>query len=307
MRTAAQPCLGRSLLSHNHSSFGTLGTMSIYAEKDSVDVADSDVGTGGLQQSSGNDPHHLDEELVIPDYDDVETAESPAAPVDPAACIAEFKQKREKHERWALGVILNVFVVISFSAMVLTTWAVRNNDPATNPFKEDINGTVEWTETGYWMYVESFTVNRWVSCAIVSLPLPLEEIAAGFQWTNIAACKFPPIPSLGLWLMFSVAGLPLITTLGSKYGWPSMALVVAMCLRYVIIGRFQFAKEPVHPNRHVLLRPPTMHEHSLLMKMAWLAVWPVVQLLWIKEGQWDGKTLGRAGGVVLVCLQWLYM
>jgi hypothetical protein len=50
-----------------------------------------------------------------------------------------------------------------------------------------------------------------------------------------------------------------------------------------------------------------MHEHAILIQMAGLAVWPVVGLLWIKAGQWDGKTLGRAGGVVLVCLQWLYM
>eukprot|EP01046_Picozoa_sp_COSAG06_P042398 COSAG06_NODE_5396_length_3507_cov_4.848298_4_plen_275_part_00 len=274
-----------------------------------MDVADSDVGTG-LQQSSGNDgndPHLLDEELVIPDYDDAETAESPAAPVDPAACIAEFKQKREKHERWALGVILNVFVVIWIGSMVLTTWAVRDNDPATNPFKEDINGTAELTETGHWMYVESFAIMRWLACAVVSLPLPLEEIAAGFQWTNIAACKFPPIPSLGMWLIYSIADLPTIASIGSIYGWPSVAVVVVMWLRYVIVGRFQFAKEPVHPNRHVLLRPPTMHEHAILIKIGWLQIYPVMDLLCIKAGQWDGKTLGRVGGVVLVCLKWSYM
>ena len=200
-----------------------------------------------------------------------------------------------------------MFVVIWIGSLVLTTWAVRDPDPATNPFKEDINGTAEWTETGYWMYVECYAIVRWVSCAVVSLPLPLEEIAAGFQWTDIAACKFPPIPSLGIWLIYSVADLPNIITIGSKYGWPSVVLVVAVWLRYVIIGRFQFAKEPVHPNRHVLLRPPTMHEHAILIRMGWVQAYPVVGLLWIKAGQWDGKTLGRAGGVVLVCLQWLYM
>jgi hypothetical protein len=41
--------------------------MSIYAEKDSVDGADSAVNTVGTVVG---DPHLLDQELVVPDYDD---------------------------------------------------------------------------------------------------------------------------------------------------------------------------------------------------------------------------------------------
>ena len=114
--------------------------MSIYAEKDSVDGADSAVNTVGTV----GDPHLLvDQELVVPDYDDeAETAESPAAPADPAACIADFKAKREKHERWALAVILNVFLIANMGSMLLTTLAVWDTDADTNPLKEVVNGTL---------------------------------------------------------------------------------------------------------------------------------------------------------------------
>jgi hypothetical protein len=50
-----------------HTAAVRLGTMSIYAEKDSVDGADSAVNTVGTVVG---DPHLLDQELVVPDYDD---------------------------------------------------------------------------------------------------------------------------------------------------------------------------------------------------------------------------------------------
>ena len=112
-----------------------------------MDGADSSVNRVGTV----GDPHlDLDQELVVPDYDDdATTAESsPQAPADPAACIAEFKAKREKHERWTLAVILNVFLIANMGSMLLANIAVWNTDADTNPFKAVVNGTLQWTEDG---------------------------------------------------------------------------------------------------------------------------------------------------------------
>ena len=110
--TALQTHTGHSPFGHDEHLCGKYG----------VDGADSSVNTVGTV----GDPHvDLDQELVVPDYDDDdETAEpSPQAPADPAACIAEFKAKREKHERWALAVILNVFLIVAMGPMLLLVLA----------------------------------------------------------------------------------------------------------------------------------------------------------------------------------------
>ena len=135
-----------------HTAAVRSDTMSIYAERDSVDGADSAVNTVGTV----GDPHLLDQELVVPDYDDdAETAEPPAAPTDPAACIADFKAKREKHERWALAVILNAFLIANMGSMLLaarrrslsgtpTQIPTRSRRSSTAPCsgrKTDSNGT----------------------------------------------------------------------------------------------------------------------------------------------------------------------
>jgi hypothetical protein len=277
--------------------------MSIYAERDSVDGADSAVNTVGTV----GDPHLLDQELVVPDYDDdAETAGSPAAPADPAACIAEFKAKREKHERWALAVILNVFLIVNMGSVLLATVAVRNPDADTNPFKELVNGTVQWTEDGFHWHSDLYGVSRWAQAAVYSSPLPLDEIAAGFQWSGIAAREMPGPQSIVLWIFFALADSQTVIAVAGPYGWPSVALVVAMWIRFLVFGRLTFAKEPVK-GRNILLRQPTAYEHRLMIMVCWISLYPISDLFCINGGQWDGKTVGRAGAMLMVFLEYAYL
>ena len=189
--------------------------MSIYAEKDSVNGADSAVNTVGTV----GDPHLLDQELVVPDYDDeAETAEPPAAPTDPAACIADFKAKREKHERWALAVILNVFLIAYMGSMLLATLAL-DSDADTNPFKELVNGTLQWTEDGLQWHSDLWQISWWAQGSFFSTPLPLDEIAAGFQWSGIAARQMPGPQSIGVWMSFALRLLLNMVSISGSYGW----------------------------------------------------------------------------------------
>eukprot|EP01046_Picozoa_sp_COSAG06_P056466 COSAG06_NODE_10690_length_1635_cov_2.582031_1_plen_399_part_10 len=278
--------------------------MSIYAEKDSVDGTDSAVNAVGTV----GDPHlDLDQELVVPDYDDddddAKTAESsPQAPADPAACIAEFKAKREKHERWALAVILNVFIIADMGAMLLLQLAVWNPDADTNPFKEVVNGTLQYTEDGFQWYSYMFAVDWWAYAAVYSTPVPLDEIAAGFQWSGIAARQMPSPQSIGVWTMMAISELSNVNVMYGVYGWPTIALHVAMWFRFLVLGRLNFANEPVK-GRNILLRQPTAYEHVLLMKACWMLVYIIFDLFCIKDGQWDGKTVGRAGATLMVFLE----
>jgi hypothetical protein len=288
-----------------HTAAVRSDTMSIYAERDSVDGADSAVNTVGTV----GDPHLLDQELVVPDYDDeAETAEPPAAPTDPAACIADFKAKREKHERWALAVILNAFLIANMGSMLLTTLAVRNPDADTNPFKEVVNGTLQWTEDGLQWYTHMFGLKNWAQASFFSTPLPLDEIAASFQWSGIAARQIPGPQSIGVWMFVALGELPNLATIGGSYGWPSVALVVAMWVRFLVFGRLNFAKEPIK-GRNILLRKPTAYEHEIMMMMCWVNIYPIFDLFCIKGGQWDGKTVGRAGAILMVFLEcaWLVL
>eukprot|EP01043_Picozoa_sp_COSAG02_P067962 COSAG02_NODE_11112_length_1791_cov_1.624704_1_plen_451_part_01 len=304
VEVAPRPAASAALLTHTAAVCS--GTMSIYAEKNSVNGVNSDDNTVGTV----GDPHLLVQELVVPDYDDdAETAESsPRAPADPAACIAEFKAKREKHERWALAVILNVCLIAFVGPMLLAGLAVWNPDADTNPFKELVNGTLQWTEDGYQWYGYMFALKAVPQAAVVSGPLPLDEIAASFQWSGIAACQIPGPQSIGVWTFFALAELQMAITIGGSYGWPSVALIFAMWLRFLVFGRLTFAKEPIK-GRNILLRKPTAYEHCLMMAMCTLPEYIIFDIFCIKDGQWDGKTVGRAGATLMVFLEcaWLVL
>ena len=88
--------------------------MSIYAEPAAA-TGDEDAGSGGLRQSSrvrvgtGGGGANIHEELLVPEYaeGDPDLASQGDEPA-PGACIAEFKEKREKRETHALGVLLGI-------------------------------------------------------------------------------------------------------------------------------------------------------------------------------------------------------
>ena len=286
------------------------------AQSPGEDTASSDVGTGGLRQSSrvlnsissgpyaGRKSWDMEEELVaVPDSDASPAAEGTD---DPATRIAEFKQKREKHERWGLAAILNVLLLLNIGSMVISQWMLRDHNPQTNPFREDVNGTSHFTESGLQWYSDTWAVLRWAQAGVVALPLPLEEIAAEFKWSTIIQGKAPPITSMGLWLSFTVPYLSSIYSLSVKYGWPAVAAPLIMWLRYLVFGRFQFVKVP-NVSRSLLFREQTLFEHVILMRLCWSMMYPTFDLMCIREGQWDGKTVGRAGGTAMVLLQYTYV
>jgi hypothetical protein len=276
--------------------------MSIYTEN-----TGADIGAGGLRQSRvgvGGDLQSGDSsELVVPDYGGVDAGGDDAEPVpasDPSALIAEFKAKREKHETWGLMVVLTVLVVIYVGLPALQ----YVDDPDVNPFKEDINGTVQLTPTGVEVYAYLFPTTHFAEAAIVSSGLPLEDVVAKFQWSVVAAGKVPAT-SVALWIYFAMGQWFTAMALEASYGWPSMALFVAVWFRFLVAGGLCFAEEPVEPNsRNMLMRRPTAYEHRITTEVAFMvSLYVPFDLYCIKEGQWDGKTVGRTGAMLMVFLE----
>eukprot|EP01043_Picozoa_sp_COSAG02_P006869 COSAG02_NODE_200_length_29507_cov_440.183487_14_plen_525_part_00 len=292
--------------------------MSIYEEK-----TGADVGAGRLHQSSGvgfgdvggddrDGGGSGEPELVVPDYgggvdaggNDVEPAtatELSAPDTDPSARIAGFKAKREKRETWGLTIVLNVLVVMYVGPQLLA-----KGDPDVNPLKEYVNGTEQWqwTEAGSYVYAAIWPVVHVADAAIVSSGLQLEDVVAKFQWSAVAACQVPATSVL-LWIYFSVAQVMTILTLYAGYGWPCGVLFGAMWLRFLVVGGLCFAREPVEPNaRNILMRRPTAYEHRIMMEMTFMVGYVVpFDFYCINEGQWDGKTAGRAGAMLMVFLE----
>jgi hypothetical protein len=206
-----------------------------------------------------------------------------------------------------LAVILNVFLIANMGSTLLATLAVRNPDADTNPFKEVVNGTLQWTEDGLQWYTYMFGLKNWAQASFFSTPLPLDEIAASFQWSGIAARQMPGPQSIAVWMTFALADLPNMASTGRIYGWPSVALLVAMWVRFLVFGRLNFAKEPVK-GRNILLRQPTAYEHCLMSQACWFSTMYITSdIFCIKDGQWDGKTVGRAGAMLMVFLECAYL
>lgn len=291
-----------------------------------MSIYEENTGAGGLRQSSGHpsrvgfggDPppqggESGEPELVVPDYgggvdaggDDAEPAPAPAsdpaAPTtDPSTRIAEFKAKREKRETWGLTIVLNLLVVMHVGPQLL----VHIDDPDVNPFKKYVNGTVQWTPIGTKVYAHIWIVIHFADAAIVSSGLQLEDVVAKFQWSAVAACQVPAT-SVVLWIYFSVAQVVTLGTMYKIYGWPVLVLFGAMWLRFLVVGGLCFAGEPVEPNlRNILMRRPTAYEHRIVMEMTFMVgIYVPFDFYCIKEGQWDGKTVGRAGAMLMVFLE----
>jgi hypothetical protein len=272
--------------------------MSIYAEKDSVNGADSAVNTVGTV----GDPHLLDQELVVPDYDNDETAESPAASANPAACIAEFKAKREKRERVALGAVFNALLVLVSLSVAGLAWVSYDHNPETNPFVTSKNGTITFTSTGTSVHLLLWSSKQTVVSAIVSVPLDLEAFASEVRWADIAAGRVPQAVSVLTWAFFALMEtLPSGAAIWAKYGLWSVLLPAVVLLK-LVIWKFEFAVQP--GDKHLLLRQSTGVEQFTLSVFAFnCSVYPGFVLWCIKDGQWDGKTVGRFGGLMVMLLQ----
>ena len=285
--------------------------MSIYEseEKNSpaaMAVADSDVGTGGLRQGlfggdagSSSRTQEESEDAVVPGDD---------GPDSVATAITDFKAKREHRERLALGVLLNIMLVVTVTTQVFSQWILHDVNPATNPFREAMNGTATaaLTKVGRAVYTDVYAAQRWVQACIVSMPLDLEAIASDFRWgSGILAGKRPSLASACLWGIFSTIDVVGCYTNGTKYGWPSVFLQLAVFFRYMIFGRLQFAREPQDPGeRNPLLRQPTLIEHIVMERIAWsLGDYIAFDMYCIHDGQWDGKTTGKFGGLLMVFLE----
>eukprot|EP01046_Picozoa_sp_COSAG06_P038691 COSAG06_NODE_4489_length_4208_cov_40.282064_2_plen_478_part_00 len=269
--------------------------MSIYEENGPADTDKEDVRARRAHTGATSS---LDQELVVPDYESVETA-------DPSVCIAGFKTKREKRERQALAIVVNALVAMRLVAMLVVA-AMSHVGPDANPFQEDVDGTPQFTETGRYVYLGMFVVDRCVQVAIVSSGLPLEDTAAKFRWSAIAARQVPAT-SIALWFYFSATDVQVVIPFIQQYGWAVMAPELAVIFRYLVVGRFCFAEAPVQPNeRNILMRRPTVYEHTIMTCMAFNQAYWIWDLYCIKEGQWDGKTVGRAGAMLQVFLQWAW-
>jgi hypothetical protein len=163
-----------------------------------------------------------------------------------------------------------------------------------------VNGTVAWTDAGLTLYTGLYGVNVLLYSAIVATPLEHEALAAQLRWRDFAAGKFPSLASVGMWATFTSYGPLWGWALYLKYGWPSALLPAAVWVRYVIFGRLQFAEAPIE-GKHALLRQLTLPEHLTIERLAWgLGPYIAFDLYCIHDGQWDGKTVGRTGGVLLV-------
>jgi hypothetical protein len=304
---ASQRCFGRAAQYRRRA-------MSIYEEKNGADV-----GTGGLRQSSrvgfggggggggGDDEAGQDGEVVIPDWGE-DTAPTPPesdAAAGPAQCIAEFKAKREKREGVALGAVLIFLLVVAVSTVVGILMMMYNKNPATNPFFEEVDGSAALTPTGVSIYLALWFCKILVSSAIVSMPLDLEAMASEVRWADIAAGRVPQLVSVGAWAFFIVMEIVGGVGIYLVYGWCSCLLLPLIYLK-LAVWKFEFAQEPVQPGeKHLLLRQPTCWEFQTLVMGAYACtIYPGFGLWCIHDGQWDGKTVGRFGGLALVLLQW---
>ena len=196
--------------------------------------------------------------------------------------------------------IMTVYHNITLTNVAVGYQRTRDLNPSTNPFKEGVNGTLAYTPFGLRVYTDLYAANVWLMCAIVATPLDHEALAAKLRWGDLAAGRLPSPAAVGVWVLFTTYTPLLDLSIAAKYGWPSAFLPWAIWMRYLIFGHLQFAGAPV-AGKHPLLRQLTLPEHLMLERFAWaLGPYPAFDLYCIHTGQWDGKTIGRPGGVLLV-------
>jgi hypothetical protein len=283
---------------HGVTTYGTCA-MSIYEEK-----TGAEVGSGGLRHSSqSTEPAAWDGEMEIPDWGEDTGAPPPGvdAVAGPAHRIAEFKAKREKRESVALGAVLNALLVLVALILAGITWLSYDHNPETNPFVTSKNGTITFTSTGTNVYLSMWSSKHAVFSAIVSMPLDLEVFASEVRWADIAARRVPKLVSVGTWAVFAITPLVGLTALDAKFGLWSVLLPAVVLLK-LIIWKFEFAVQP--GDKHLLLRQSTCVEQETLSTCGFVSsVYPGFVLWCIKDRQWDGKTVGRVGGLMVVLLQ----
>eukprot|EP01043_Picozoa_sp_COSAG02_P070408 COSAG02_NODE_12455_length_1542_cov_1.557173_1_plen_344_part_00 len=286
-----------------------LGAMSIYEEK-----TGAEVGSGGLRQSSpggdgaGDEPAGRDGEMEIPDWGEDTGAPPPAGAEDampaqlcgPAHHIAEFKAKREKRERVALGTVFNVLLVLVALSFAGIFWLSHNHNPETNPFVKSKNGTITLTSTGTSVHLWLWSSKHTLVSVIVSVPLDLEALASEIRWADIAAGRVPQLVSVCSWAFFVMEPLLGLAGISAKYGLWSVMLPAVVALR-LIIWKFEFAVQP--GDKHWLLRHSTCLEQYTLSVCGFACIYPAFVLWCIKDRQWDGKTVGRFGGLMVMLLQ----
>jgi hypothetical protein len=264
------------------------------------------VPTAAPHLSSSDDGDSPAPELIIPEYDEGD-AESPgtpgAEPTGPADCIADFKATRERNERLALGVLLNILLLFGITASITITWMMNVHNPDVNPFLQVVNGTARLTSESHMIYTDMFLVRYMVQCLVVSIPLDLEALAGQLRWSDIAAGQVPQLASVGVWALYIFTELFSCISVYGKYGWPSM-LVAAISWLRLAVWKFEFASAVQPGEQHPLTRQSTLLEWLTLMRASWgLLLYPPFELFCIHDGQWDGKSAGRFGGLLLVIVQ----
>jgi hypothetical protein len=250
--------------------------------------------------------HGADHVLVVPDYidedgdqADVGSPGSPGTPgtpgmgASPSERIAKFKATREKREQLALGVVLIFLLFLQIGAIGTAGWLYRHPDQL-------------YTPTGLLVYINLWNLQFMCVYAFQTIPLDLEALASEFRWKNIAAGRVPGLVSIGAWAFFPVSDVFSVIAIRAKYGWPSVS-IVALVEMYLLRWKWEFASAPMHPSaNHPLMRRPTVVEWTVMKAGAWGAgCYPMFDLYCIHDGQWDGRSVGRLGGFVLVLAQWM--
>ena len=279
--------------------------MSIYEPK-TPSEGDAGVPSAPPHMGDDRDDAHPNAELIIPEYDEGDDAESPGtqpAAAGPAECIADFKATREKNERLALGVVLNILVFVGITASATIEWMMVDLDPDTNPFREDVNGTARLTQTSYDFYIDLYFIRYLVQCLVVSIPLDLEALAGDLRWSNIAAGEVPQLASVGVCVLFVFTEMFSLGSIRAKFGWPSILPPAILWVR-LLVWKFEFARVVQQGDKHPLMRQSTLLEWVAMMRASWnVALYVSFDLFCIHDGQWDGKSVGRFGGFLLVLVQ----
>jgi hypothetical protein len=138
---------------------------------------------------------------------------------------------------------------------------------------------------------------------IASLGLPLEAWASEVAWMDIARTRrLPSAASLSLYMMQPYMSFASVVGIVKKYGWPSKAGHIVILLQWVLVGRCQFAAEP--GTARPWMRRTTYVEFCVML---WatnvFTLYLPFHLYCIHDGQWDGKVVGRLGGVFMVLLE----
>jgi hypothetical protein len=269
----------------------------------------ADVGTGGLHvrqssrvMSSAKPPH--DDNLLAT----AETGETASPASDESALstrIAAFKHARAQRKQRALAVLLNLSLVVLVVALGVGYWTsfTSNTEISYTELRPDGTLIHKKTPLGEDLYWAGIGMDFIIPSLIASLDLPLEALASEVTWVKIMRTRrLPSAAALSLYAMQPYLACTGVAGIVKKFGWPSKAGAIALILHWVFVGRCQFAAEPGAGN--LLMRRTTYVEFCV---MYWTSnvftLYFFFHIYCIHDGQWDGKTIGKAGGVLMVLLE----